>query len=75
MEQKATTILNYSGGTWVASKSAEKLDVVNPATAKTISRVPLSTIDEVDSAVKEASAAYQHWSEFLQLNASNTCSV
>ena len=61
MGQKATTILNYSGGTWVASKSVEMLDIVNPATAKTISRVPLSTIDEVDNAVKEASAAYKHW--------------
>lgn len=61
MEQQATTILNFSGGNWWPSNSAETLDVVNPATAKTISKVPLSTIDEVDLAVNDAAAAYKDW--------------
>jgi malonate-semialdehyde dehydrogenase (acetylating)/methylmalonate-semialdehyde dehydrogenase len=61
MTQQTATILNYLGGTWQESQSAETLDVVNPATAKTIGKVPLSTAEEVDLAVKEASAAFEDW--------------
>jgi len=61
MTQQSTTIMNYLGGTWQESQSAETMDVVNPATAKTIGKVPLSTAVEVDLAVKEASAAYEDW--------------
>jgi len=61
MAQQATTIMNYYGGSWQASQSAENLDIVNPATAKTIGKVPLSPKEEVELAVKEASTAYQEW--------------
>jgi len=61
MAQQATTIMNYYGGSWQASQSAENLDIVNPATAKTIGKVPLSPKGEVELAVKEASTAYQEW--------------
>ncbi len=61
MAQQATTIMNYYGGSWQASQSAENLDVVNPATAKTIGKVPLSPKEEVGLAVKEASTAYNEW--------------
>jgi len=61
MVQKATTIMNYYGGSWQESQSAETLEVVNPATAKTIGNVPLSSVNEVDLAVKEAAAAYEEW--------------
>jgi malonate-semialdehyde dehydrogenase (acetylating)/methylmalonate-semialdehyde dehydrogenase len=59
--KQPTTIMNYFGGTWQASQSEEKLDIVNPATAKTIGKVPFSSPEEVDLAVNEASAAYQVW--------------
>ena len=61
MAKQPTTIMNYFGGTWQASTSEEQLDIVNPATAKRIGKVPLSSSEEVDLAVKEASAAYQVW--------------
>lgn len=61
MAKQPTTIMNYFGGAWLASQSEEKLDIVNPATAKSIGKVPLSSPEEVDLAVKEASAAYQVW--------------
>ncbi len=61
MPKQPTTIMNYFGGTWQASQSEEKLDIVNPATAKTIGKVPFSSPEEVDLAVTEASAAYQDW--------------
>jgi len=52
---------NYIGGQWVDSKSTKILDVENPATAKVIAKVPLSTLNEVDSAVKAARKAYPEW--------------
>ena len=61
MAKQPTTLMNYFGGTWQASTSEEQLDIVNPATAKRIGKVPLSSSEEVDLAVKEASAAYQVW--------------
>jgi malonate-semialdehyde dehydrogenase (acetylating)/methylmalonate-semialdehyde dehydrogenase len=54
---------NYIDGEWVESKSKEMLDVRNPATAEVIARVPLSTTDEVASAIQAAKAAFQGWRE------------
>ena len=45
-------IQNYIDGEWVDSESGQTLDVVNPATAKAIAQVPLSTAGEVDQAVQ-----------------------
>jgi len=51
---------NYIGGEWVDSEG-DKVDVVNPATMKTIARVPISTADEFDEAVQAAREAYHEW--------------
>lgn len=56
-------VKNYIDGEWVESKSKEILDVRNPATAEVIARVPLSTTDEVASAIQAAKAAFQGWRE------------
>jgi malonate-semialdehyde dehydrogenase (acetylating) / methylmalonate-semialdehyde dehydrogenase len=56
------TLQNYIAGRFVASESRELLDVENPATGGTISRVPLSTSDEVDRAVAAANEAFPAWS-------------
>jgi malonate-semialdehyde dehydrogenase (acetylating)/methylmalonate-semialdehyde dehydrogenase len=63
MENKMTTELlqNYYGGHWVASTSSEILPVHNPATNEIIAHVPLSSPEEVDQAVKEASVAFEGW--------------
>jgi malonate-semialdehyde dehydrogenase (acetylating)/methylmalonate-semialdehyde dehydrogenase len=61
MAKLSNTILNFIGGDWQASNSAEVLEVVNPATARTISSVPLSTPQEVDIAVQQAVRAYEEW--------------
>jgi malonate-semialdehyde dehydrogenase (acetylating)/methylmalonate-semialdehyde dehydrogenase len=58
-----TVIKNYINGEWVASKSTEILDVVNPATTEILGRVPLSTPDEVKAAVKAAKDAFPEWRE------------
>ena len=53
-------VKNFIGGEWVESKGEIK-DVVNPATYQTIAKVPISTKDEIDAAVKAAQEAYPDW--------------
>lgn len=56
----AITLRNYIGGEWVESRG-ELLDVVNPATCRTIARVPVSTEEELDAAVEAAKTASTDW--------------
>jgi malonate-semialdehyde dehydrogenase (acetylating) / methylmalonate-semialdehyde dehydrogenase len=53
-------VKNYINGEWVESKG-KIVDVVNPATYKTIAKVPISTKEEMDAAVEAAKAAYPDW--------------
>ncbi len=52
---------NYVGGEWVKSESGEAQDVMNPATQNVIARVPMSTRDEVNAAVRAAKEAFPDW--------------
>jgi malonate-semialdehyde dehydrogenase (acetylating)/methylmalonate-semialdehyde dehydrogenase len=52
---------NYIGGKWVKSTSGKTLDVKNPATQKTIAKVPMSSPDEVNAAVAAAKEAFPEW--------------
>ena len=52
---------NYIGGTWTTSKTADYLDVCNPATTEILSRVPLSLSVDVDTAVRSALEAFKSW--------------
>ncbi len=54
-------ILNYVGGQWQRARSANTLDVRNPATGETIVRVPLSTVEDVDATVQAAKAVFPDW--------------
>jgi malonate-semialdehyde dehydrogenase (acetylating)/methylmalonate-semialdehyde dehydrogenase len=54
------TLKNYIGGEWVDSRG-EIVDVINPATNKVIARVPVSTKEEIDSAVAAAKEAFPDW--------------
>jgi malonate-semialdehyde dehydrogenase (acetylating)/methylmalonate-semialdehyde dehydrogenase len=58
--KEVRTLKNYIGGEWVESKG-EVVDVVNPATCRTIARVPISTAEEMDAAVAAAGEAYPDW--------------
>lgn len=51
---------NFIGGEWVESEG-EVIDVLNPATQKTLAHVPMSTRDEVNAAVAAANAAFPEW--------------
>jgi malonate-semialdehyde dehydrogenase (acetylating)/methylmalonate-semialdehyde dehydrogenase len=63
MAKSSSTILNFIGGEWQESGAAESLEVNNPATAKTVGYVPLSTSSEVDLAVQKAAQAFEDWKQ------------
>ncbi|GAA3412992.1 CoA-acylating methylmalonate-semialdehyde dehydrogenase [Paenibacillus hodogayensis] len=52
---------NWIGGEWVDAASAQTEAVVNPANGDILAYVPLSTKEDVDRAVRTASAAFQTW--------------
>lgn len=65
---------NYIDGRWVASRSTEFEEVMNPATEEALANVPLSSKAETAEAVKAADAAFQTWKKFLFLFADVICS-
>lgn len=62
-KKEIPVIRNYVNGEWVVSKSTKTLDIVNPATTEVIARVPMSTKEEVDEAIRYAKEAYEEWRE------------
>ena len=50
-------IRNYINGEWIESKSIRALDVENPGTGEILAQVPMTTGEEVDSAVKSTRRA------------------
>ncbi|MBN1399547.1 MAG: CoA-acylating methylmalonate-semialdehyde dehydrogenase [Anaerolineae bacterium] len=58
--QEPIELRNYIDGAWVESEG-ETIDVVNPATLKTLATVPISTADEFDEAVQAAQEAFYDW--------------
>ena len=55
------TLPNYINGQWCASSATEHLEVINPATAEVLARVPLSPAAEVEQATQAAAEAFVSW--------------
>src|SRR3989440_6649394 len=56
------TYSNYIGGKWIQSESGEVFENINPAnTEDVIGRFPLSTSDDVNTAVNAAQQAFEGW--------------
>ncbi|BAH51415.1 aldehyde dehydrogenase family protein [Rhodococcus opacus] len=53
----------YVDGTWTASASAERIDVVDPTTEERIGDVPAGSSEDVDLAVAAARRALPSWSQ------------
>jgi malonate-semialdehyde dehydrogenase (acetylating) / methylmalonate-semialdehyde dehydrogenase len=53
-------VRNYIDGEWVESKG-EIRDVINPATGQLLAKVPISTKDEAETAIRAAQEAYPIW--------------
>jgi malonate-semialdehyde dehydrogenase (acetylating)/methylmalonate-semialdehyde dehydrogenase len=59
---KETAVLqNFIDGKWVDSKGTEQMEVINPATKECLAKVPISTKEDVEEAVKAAKSAFQMW--------------
>ncbi len=56
-----TRLLNYINGQWHRSAAGDYLDVINPATAQLMTKVPMSPKEEVNGAVQAAMTAFQEW--------------
>jgi len=52
---------NYIDGEWAESQTDQIIDVINPATGRVVGEVPLSTRDEVASAIEAADEAFWEW--------------
>jgi len=61
--QVAQQIKNFIGGKWVEAKTDKTEPVFNPATGEVIAKVPISTKEELDDAVKVANETFQTWKE------------
>ncbi len=57
-----TIVQNYIGGKCTASAAQEYFPVMNPSIGRQIAKVPLSSSQEVDAAVRAARIAYTTWS-------------
>ncbi|WP_017316515.1 CoA-acylating methylmalonate-semialdehyde dehydrogenase [Mastigocladopsis repens] len=56
-----STLSNYINGQWCTSTATEHLDVINPATAEVLAKVPLSPAIEVNQAAEAAAEAFVTW--------------
>jgi malonate-semialdehyde dehydrogenase (acetylating) / methylmalonate-semialdehyde dehydrogenase len=63
MVQQEGRLLNYIHGGWRRAVAAESLEVKNPATQETISKVPLSDRSDVNAAAEAAQTAFPAWRE------------
>ncbi|WP_010492899.1 CoA-acylating methylmalonate-semialdehyde dehydrogenase [Paenibacillus elgii] len=52
---------NYIGGQWVDATSGKEDIVTNPATGEVLARVPLSSREDLDQAVRTAKEAFKQW--------------
>jgi malonate-semialdehyde dehydrogenase (acetylating)/methylmalonate-semialdehyde dehydrogenase len=61
VKKETENLRNYINGQWVTAKSSETLEVFNPATGEVLTRVPVSTKEDVDLAVQAAAQAFKTW--------------
>jgi malonate-semialdehyde dehydrogenase (acetylating)/methylmalonate-semialdehyde dehydrogenase len=61
VSEKSYEVRNLIGGSWESGNGRETEPVYDPATGQTIAETPLSTKEDVDRAVKAASAAFAGW--------------
>lgn len=60
--KKDTSVLqNFINGVWVNSNSSQTLNVPNPATNELLTKVPVSTKEDVNAAVAAAKEAFNKW--------------
>jgi len=60
---KYPEVRNFIGGQFVQPKTSRYLDVVSPIDGTSLSKVPMSTADDLNEAVKSAKQAFPVWSK------------
>lgn len=60
---KYESVKNYYNGSFHESGATESLDVVSPIDGNLLSKVPMSTVDELNAAVESAKNAFPKWSQ------------
>ena len=63
LAMKYAELTNYIGGKDIKSQSNRFLEVISPLDGNLLSRVPMSTADDLDAAVQAAKAALDGWSK------------
>jgi malonate-semialdehyde dehydrogenase (acetylating) / methylmalonate-semialdehyde dehydrogenase len=63
LTMKYPDIKNYVGGKYIPSKSTKFLDVISPLDGGLLSRVPVSTKEDLNEAVTVAKKAFTSWSK------------
>lgn len=61
VNEDTKVLKNFIAGEWVDSLSTNTLDVPNPATGEIVMKVPLSSSEDVNAAVRAAKEAFQMW--------------
>lgn len=56
-------IRNYVNGAWVESNTERFLDIEDPGTGELLAQAPMTTREEVSSAVTSARSAFETWKE------------
>lgn len=59
---KYSPVQNFIGGKFTDASSSRTLDVISPLDGNLLSKVPMSTVKDLDAAVKAAKAAFPAWS-------------
>ena len=60
---KYPVIQNYINGNWVDASTSKTMDVISPLDGNLLSRVPMSSANDLDKAVSAAQAAFPSWSK------------
>lgn len=61
LAKQTEKVRNYINGVWVASSSGREEEVFNPATGEVIAYVPISSREELDTAVQAAAEVFHSW--------------
>ncbi|MFN0280323.1 MAG: CoA-acylating methylmalonate-semialdehyde dehydrogenase [Pyrinomonadaceae bacterium] len=60
---KYDRVRNFYNGEFIESVATDDLDVISPIDGNLLSRVPMSTTDELERAVRSAKKAFESWSK------------
>jgi malonate-semialdehyde dehydrogenase (acetylating)/methylmalonate-semialdehyde dehydrogenase len=63
LTMKYAEVKNYVGGKFVASKASKYIDVISPLDGSLLSKVPVSTKEDLNEAVVVAHKAFETWSK------------